>query len=350
MARVTWRAVLALAALGSPALCAAPAFRNVGFYHWGGRRTASMSEGVERIARLGGRVARVVLSPRYYRDYHISQSCYAGYSLTAIANEPDVKRALDNESIDVFILTAYDGATLGDCEHTRFLNPPFYTPENTRALMQEYSDFTLYLYRTYRHTHKRFIVSDWEGDNNIYCQAAYAYAVSPQFRAYCDTNYAAFYGNRSPAESLKGLKLWHQARQRGIADGRNRAAAEGIGGMRVCFAPEFSITRALHDAGLPSVLYDILPGVMFDYVSYSAYESINQPDPGARLAADLETIQSVTGSSAIIIGEAGFARSVWGAETITRTDQVIAAALAWGDLDGNATPLAEYFAEKFAAQ
>jgi hypothetical protein len=131
MARVTWRAVLALAALGSPALCAAPAFRNVGFYHWGGRRTASMSEGVERIARLGGRVARVVLSPRYYRDYHISQSCYAGYSLTAIANEPDVKRALDNESIDVFILTAYDGATLGDCEHTRFLNPPFYTPENT---------------------------------------------------------------------------------------------------------------------------------------------------------------------------------------------------------------------------
>src|ERR1051326_7496944 len=69
--------------------------RSVGFYHWGGRATVSMSEGVERIARLGGRVARVTLSPRYYRDYNLGGGCYPRYSLTAIALEPDVKRALD---------------------------------------------------------------------------------------------------------------------------------------------------------------------------------------------------------------------------------------------------------------
>ena len=110
---------------------AGPFSASVGFYHWGGRATVSMSEGVERIARLGGRVARVTLSPRHYREYNSSSACYPGYSLTAIAQERDVNRALDNESTEVFILTAYDGATFPDCEHTSFLNPSYYTPENS---------------------------------------------------------------------------------------------------------------------------------------------------------------------------------------------------------------------------
>jgi hypothetical protein len=341
-----------------------PLANNVGFYHWGGQYTTSMSQGVERIAQLGGHVARVVLAPTYYQDYNIGTNCYPGYSLSAIAREADVKRALDNESMEVLMLTAYDGATFGDCEHARFLNPSFYTPDNTAALSQEYSDFTLYLYRTYRHTHKRFIVSDWEGDNTVYCQAAYAYATEPKFRSYCDANYTAFYGNASAAESMQGLKLWHQARQQGIADGRNRAAAEGIGEMRVDFAPEFCSMHALHDAGFPSVLYDVLPALTVDYISYSAYESINAADPAATLTTDLKTIQDVVGSSAIIIGESGFSRSAWGAQVVPRTDAVISAAQAWGvtyiiqwnlydqnpqsdfglfDLDGNATTLGAYF-------
>ena len=339
----------------------------IGFYHWGGRHTTSMSEGVERIAQLGGHVARVVLAPTYHRDYNIGTGCYLGYSLSAIAREADVKRALDNESTAVLMLTAYDGVTFGDCEHVRFLNPSFYTPDNTAALVQKYSDFTLYLYQTYRHTYKRFIVSDWEGDNAVYCQAAYTYATVPQFRSYCDDNYAALYGNRFAAESIQGLKLWHQARLRGIADGRKRAAGEGIGGMRVYFAPEFCSIHALHDGGFQSVLYDVLPAVTADYVSYSAYESVNAPDPATTLVADLDIISGVVGATAIIVGETGFSRSTWGTETVPRTDEVISAAQAWGvpyifqwnlydedlqndfglfDLYGNATPIGAYFQHK----
>jgi hypothetical protein len=117
-------------------------------------------------------VARVALSPTYYVEYNIGTGCYPGHSLSAIAREPDVKRALDNESVSVFMLSAYYGVTSGDGADPHWLNPSFYTPQNTAALVHEYSDFTLNLYQTYQHTNKRFIVSDWEGDNAVYCGQA----------------------------------------------------------------------------------------------------------------------------------------------------------------------------------
>lgn len=145
----------------------------IGIYHWGGQLTTSMSSGVERIAALGGHVARVAYSPTYYRDYGIQTDCYPNYSLSNLAQEPDVQRALDNPEIHVFILTTYDGATFGDCQHQKYFNPAFYTPENIAALKAEYSDFVVYLFRRYANSNRRFIVSNWEGDNAVYCGAAW---------------------------------------------------------------------------------------------------------------------------------------------------------------------------------
>src|SRR5438445_12941432 len=117
-------------------------------------------------------------------------------------------------------------------------------------MIQEYSDFTFYLYQRYHRTHKKFIISNWEADNDIYCGAAFAYAMDPAFRSSCNAAYRSAYGgNDSPEESLDGLNRWFHVRQQGIANGRNRAAALGLGGMRVYFAPEFSLVHALHDSG-----------------------------------------------------------------------------------------------------
>ena len=347
-----------------------PLERSVGFYHWGGQYSSSISQGVEQVANLGSRVARVTLSPRYYIDYNLGRSCYPNFSLSAIAQEPDVKNAFDNASIDVFMLTVYDGTTFGDCVQHRYLNPNFYTPANVAAVVTEYSDFTLYLYETYRTTHKRFILSNWESDNDIYCGAAYAYATDTSTRDTCNTGYSSMYGgNQTPNDSLEGLKLWLQARYQGIEDGKRRALNEGIGGQRVYLAPEFCIVHALHDAGFKSVLYDVLPFVIFDFVSYSSYETINEPEPDQALYRDLDLIQNVVGSNAIILGEIGFARSVWGSDTaVTRTDLVLKAALSWGvayifqwnlydqsiqqdfgtyDLAGLATALEQYYQQQF---
>jgi hypothetical protein len=358
---------VAIVAALVPAVDGASVGSRIGIYHWGGRFPHSITEGVQAIAEMGGKVARIALSSRYYRDYNISPQCYPDFTLAAALDIPDVREALEHPAIEVYILTAYDGASFGDCERQRFLDPEFYSAENTAALVQEYSDFTLALYRRYQGTRKKFIVSNWESDNAIYCGHAYYFATVPAVRDDCTLHYAEYAGVSSPEEALRGLKLWLQARARGMLDGRLRALAEGIGGMRVYAAPEINIVRALRESGWKSVLYDVLPSVMFDYVSYSAYESINAPDPSAALHADLDTIAAVIGSNSIIVGETGFSRTAWGSEHLNRSSRAISAALDWGvdyviqwqlydsdgmhfglyDLDGKATGLKTWFEDRF---
>ena len=339
--------------------------RNLGFYHWGGKFTTSIHQGANNIEDIHGRVARISLSARYYVDYNVGTSCYQNYSLSAIVQEPDVKSALDNKSIEVFMLTAYDGITFGDCVTQKFLDPAFYTSPATISVKQEYIDFVLYLYRTYNGTGKRFIVSNWESDNAIYCGQAFNYAVSTDFRNWCNANYSTIYnGITGPEESMKGLKLWFETRQAGIVEGGKQAAALGLGGIDVNFAPEFNIVHALRDRGFESVLYDVIPKIEFDFVSYSSYESLDSADPAATLSSDLDLIREIVKSKNIIVGEAGFSRFTWGSQAVARTQRVTEAAFSWGvpyvivwelydqsetdsfglyDLNGNMTPLGKHY-------
>src|SRR5689334_19796149 len=56
-----------------------------GLYHWGGAFTRSMHEGVEQIASLGVRNARITLSPRFFSDYNTGSGCYPQFSLSSAA-------------------------------------------------------------------------------------------------------------------------------------------------------------------------------------------------------------------------------------------------------------------------
>jgi hypothetical protein len=343
----------------------------VGFYHWDGAYHASISEGVEAIAAVGGHVARLAVSARMDVDYGMGSSCIPDFTLAGAVQEPDMKKALDHPAIDVFILTAYDGVTFGDCVTLRFLNPSFYTPSNEAAIVQEYSDLTLYLYQIYQHTNKQFIISNWESDNQVYCSDALLYSTNYSYRALCDGVYPQLYGNATPADSFRGLRLWFEARQKGIEDGRARASAMGIvdRNRRVYFAPEVNVCRHLRYGGLKSALYDVVPFIKFDYVSYSSYESLGLSDPRNDLLEDLGTIRSVIGSSNIIIGEMMTASP--GADpgaSIQTLSEVMDAALSWGvayiiywsvygpddcaacglyDASGRITPTGEFFEDYF---
>jgi hypothetical protein len=305
--------------------------RRIGIYHWGGERTQSMAEGIDKIAGLGASVARVAYSPRYYSDYGIGTECYKGFTLTRLAQEPDVARSLDDSRIRVLMLTAYDGMTFGDCYNHWYLTPAFFTPENIEALKREYRDFVLYLCRRYRDTGRRFIISNWEGDNAIYCGAVYTYAVDEVFRSACDRNYRLYYsGNNSPDESLKGLSLWLKAREEAIREGMEFSKQMGHTGVEVIHAPEICVVRFLEQYGLKSVLQSLLTSIRPEYISYSSYESLNEENPAEAFVEALEFIRSSTGTSNIIVGEAGYSWAKWGEHGVRRLEAVINRTLDWG--------------------
>lgn len=365
MRKLTCGAIVVLIA---PSLWAQAPSARIGIYHWGGQYPHSIAEGVAAIAGLGGHFARVALSPLYLRDYNIANVCFPQFSLALAARTPDLQQAFANPAIRVYMITAYDGVTYGDCRTPKFLDPSFFSRDHTAAVIREYSDFTLSLYQTHAGSQKQFILSNWESDNAVYCGQAYTYATDPAFRSTCQLQYASGYGVPGPEVAFQGLQIWFNARAEGIADGRARALAAGLDGVGVYSAPEFNIVRALHDNGWPSVLYDVLPSASFDYVSYSAWESINTSSPASTLQTDLDTVRDVIGSSAIIIGETGFSRLDNDRQTVALTSAVVSAALAWGvpylvqwqlydtdaahayglyDLTGRATPLADWFRLRF---
>ena len=163
--------------------------------------------------------------------------------------------------------------------------------------------------------------------------------------------------------------LWLKARYLGVMAGKERARSEGRRGVEVLAAAEISSVRMLRDQGLESVVYDVMPEVPFDYVSYSCYESLGRADPESALVEDLDLIRSVTGTDRVIVGELGFSRSWEGERWVLKTRATTEAAIRWGvsyviqwnlydqdetqdfglfDLDGNLTGLGEYYRRAFS--
>lgn len=342
----------------------------VGIYHWGGRRTQGLTAGIQQIAALNAKIARVTISPLMDIDYNRGGACISGFNLPAALDDEDLRTALAEPAIKVVMATVYDGTGYGGCGAHRYLNPGFYTEENTSRMVEEYAEFTYRLHALFQGTGKQFILSNWEGDNALYCGSAWAFANSADFRRDCLGNYAATYGgNLWPDESIEGMVLWMKARYAGVERGRERARVEGLTGIEVAVAPEFCSVHTLRDKGFASVLYDVLQRVPFDYVSYSAYESICSRNPILALRADLDLIELLAGSRRIILGEIGFPRSQLGGSLIATTRKVTNAAAAWGvsyifqwnlydqdeasdyglfDLNGGMTELGGYYRRLFS--
>jgi hypothetical protein len=289
---------------------------DVGVYIWGGNYTGApagslLSTSVALAAQNGFHVVRITLDPRYNMDYNISSACYPNFTLEGLASSPQYKTAFGTPGIDTFMLTAYDGASFGDCVTKKYLSLSALTPDLLSAIQTEYENLGLYLYRTYQGTGKTFIISNWESDNDAYCGSSYNYLTSSTFQTTCNANYSSAYGgNTGPRDTMAALTKWFTARQAGITAARVQAASEGDTDVAVYQAPEFNSVNALQEAGYPSVLYNVLPNVSSDYISYSSYESINK-NPST-LVTDLATIHQVAGPTQVIIGEFGFDSAAYG--------------------------------------
>jgi hypothetical protein len=263
---------------------------SVGVYFWGGSLNnpeGGIINAGEKLAKdIGSQNLRIAMSAKSDSDYK-GGGCISNFSLKDLAQRQDFQKILSDPSFKTIVITAYDGTSFSDCSTKNYLNPNFYSSANTQKIQQEYTDFAKYL-ATF--SGKTFIISNWEGDNDVYCGAAFGASAS---------------GCPNSQQNLEGFKKWINARTAGI---------KSSGAGNVFSAVEFNIVRDLKDRGLPSVLYDVVPNVNADYFSYSSYESINalySGDDGSQLKTDITAIKNVLSTSGknsgnLIIGEFGF--------------------------------------------
>src|SRR5690606_28039766 len=111
-------------------------------------------------------------------------------------------------------------------------DPDFFTPERVAAVEHEYSAMARALCETQRGSGKRFIVSNWEGDNQVYaCASIGRYVECKQaeregkpetsecceVRRACDDRTKVCAGSERPrvltvSEAVENYRLWVDAR------------------------------------------------------------------------------------------------------------------------------------------
>jgi hypothetical protein len=179
-----------------------------------------------------------------------------------------------------------------------YLQKSYYTPENRERMRAEYSNLAYRLAQADHTSRKTFVISNWEGDNELYCDAAALFAIDPAFRTACEAQ-------RKTEDVLDAYRTYLTLRHQGIADGVDRAKRAGFTGVPVLDMIEFSSLRMLKEKGLPDMLDTVIPNVpATNFIGYSAWESLGDP-----LFADLKTLKKSFGSR-FLVGEFGFDRGL----------------------------------------
>ena len=267
----------------------------------------------EMAKQSGFQTIRLPLVASVETDFGIGGTCHAKRTLASLVSLPAYAKVLGDPAFRTIFLTVWgDSNSYDACDsrdpktdqhpHKRYLDPKFYSiAANRDRTRNEYADVTYRIYETYRGTGKVFGISNWEGDNELYCDSAYYFATNAPFRSSCEAK-------RNTADVLAAYRQFFELRQQGIDQGRARARSEGLKGVSVLSVIEVSALRFLKDAHLPSMLEDVIPSLsMPDYVSYSAWESIGATPE--QLFKDLDELQRRF-KEHVIVGEFGFDRGL----------------------------------------
>jgi len=303
-----------LLALAANARSQQPLSRQWGVYlGWVGTYPGNrLQEGARLAKRSGFQTIRLPLVASVEADFGIGTACHGKQTLESLVSLPAYAQVLGDPAFRTIFLTVWgDSNSYDACDardprtdqhpHKRYLEKSFYSiAANRDRTRSEYADLTYRIYKTYRGTGKVFGISNWEGDNELYCDSAYYFAINPAFRSSCEAK-------RSTLDVLTAYRRFLELRQQGIDAGRARALREGLKGISVVSVIEASALRFLKGAHLPSMLEDVIPVVPVpDYVSYSAWESIGSPE---QLSKDLDDLQKRF-HGRVMVGEFGFDRGL----------------------------------------
>lgn len=257
-------------------------------------------ETAHAIHAMGSDVIKLELSRRAwgytgYNGYQLPTSPASYPTLAAMAeNEPSF-RAVFDMPFRTYVIWAYP-RTITDSFYHNYWRDGLTTSEAT-AEYNEIRALAEYFLTQYAGTGKTFLIGHWEGDWAI--------------RGHYDKNL-------NPTDTaIGGMIAWLTARQNAINDAR---AAHPSSNVKVLNYAEVNLVldwvRGWTQPWQKTVANSVLPHVVLDLVSYSAYDSANQVVLGGNYPAwhidCLNYIESVTTFSAaapynkkVFIGEYG---------------------------------------------
>ena len=169
-----------------------------------------------------------------------------------------------------------------------------YSEEEARADYDAYYGFTQKLLRTYDGTGKQFFLGHWEGD------WYYLDGYNGSQETVCDT-------------VTQGMIDWINTRQRAVDDAKRDTPHSGVSVWNYL---ELNRPMDAMEKGYDRVVNRVLPFTNVDYVSYSAYDSMNQSSRTVRqvvgyISENLPEKSGVPGPR-VFIGEAAAPASRFG--------------------------------------
>jgi len=288
-----WAGLLFLAAMtgfaGGPANAGVP---GIGAYVWSGyyrddASAAGFASSAQFVLDQGFTTLRITASPTTVAELHLGAACASNPQIACILNQQLAGAAFSDRRLRLLILTIADFAASGH------YTDPVFIAANRARIAAEYTAALAFLDKRLAGMSVDVVLTNWEGDNMVYCGAAYSYATSPSFRVACP-------GIKS---RLDGFMAWSELR-RGIVE----SYQAGSPGLHYHYATEFNVMHMLATEckGVCDPTLDVLHRLAVlparpALCSYSAWDSFNR----GLLAADLDPIRAVCDQ--VIIGELGFA-------------------------------------------
>jgi hypothetical protein len=146
-----------------------------------------------------------------------SNNCSKANSCTFLpwlARLKDFNEVFHRQALRAIMLATYDDIVWGDGTEISFLRADFLNLHRNE-IIKEFADLTVQLMTDYAGLGKTFILSNWEGDSQVYCASAWGYAQDLRNRIKCDEAYRTGHLKltKSVDDAFKGLKLWFELRQ-----------------------------------------------------------------------------------------------------------------------------------------
>ncbi len=262
-----------------------------------------LEEGADQIAALGARVIKLYLTVPP-RQYPFNTKWPEAKTPVDLARTPPY-RAVFAKPFSTYLLTTY--ATGRGWHYWR----SGVSEAEARDETEQFYRLTRYLLREYRGDAKTFVLQHWEGDWAL--RGSTRRDVDPSERA------------------IAGMIRWLRARQAGVDRARSEVGQDGV---RVFHAAEVNLVRIAMEEERPTVVNRVLPHAPVDLVSYSAWETQDDPrlfrralDYIAQRAPDRQPF----GARNVYIGEFGLPENDRPAEQLRRViPGVIDTALDWG--------------------